>query len=554
MFCAKCGKENHDGARFCKHCGEPLESMMEKKSTDGMKPSAEMRENDAGESGGNHGKKKIIITCAAIAVIVACVIGIIAYLGSQKDAEYNAKMEEANQYLQALNYEKAETAYLDAIDIEPKRAEAYLELSDVYIVQEEYEEALAILEKGQNKTNNIESFEKKIKSVKEQAKADPKSAQYQAYYDLVMEHQDKYGEAGYDELWEENTGNLTGLCIVKLFDFNKDGNEELIIGYYYQTEGGWDSFDYEVWAWKDGKLVNVLPAVSLAQTGIVGGSVITAVKDKSIYLLVASTYKTGSEEDEENYMLNNQTEYMQYDSGEFITKHKSIIAENEWKKQYTVDDRTVKTQEEYRQLMGELPKAKKHKLYEETAFFEKENGELEMVVIGNHQYLRSIIDETERNIELLRGATEENAVSKDSPEPSDSTITIDELTDGYWENNIQAPYVFKFNEDGTMEAYGLEPYDYYQMKENGGGIEEDKLHFSHEAAYSFKDSKLIITHDDGSRTELEIVTKDAPIEWDTGLSNQLGEIPDGEMFFYETGYDGWDDIPDNAMYLVKREQ
>ena len=70
-------------------------------------------------------KKKLLIGVILGALIVAAgVVGIVKYLESKTSAEYNAKLSEADNYLEEQEYDKAETAYLEAIEIEPKKEQA----------------------------------------------------------------------------------------------------------------------------------------------------------------------------------------------------------------------------------------------------------------------------------------------------------------------------------------------------------------------------------------------------------------------------------------------
>ncbi len=55
-------------------------------------------------------------------------------------------MSQAEKYLEELDYENAEAFYLSAIEIDPKKKEPYLKLSDIYIAEEEFDKAVEILE------------------------------------------------------------------------------------------------------------------------------------------------------------------------------------------------------------------------------------------------------------------------------------------------------------------------------------------------------------------------------------------------------------------------
>ena len=50
--------------------------------------------------------------------------------------------------------DKAEESYLSAIKVDPKEEEPYLSLADLYVSQEEYDKAIAILEQAEKNTSN----------------------------------------------------------------------------------------------------------------------------------------------------------------------------------------------------------------------------------------------------------------------------------------------------------------------------------------------------------------------------------------------------------------
>ncbi len=52
------------------------------------------------------------------------------------------------KYLSEGNYEEAVIAFTAAIELEPKKADAYLGMADVYIAQNNFDAAIAILEQG----------------------------------------------------------------------------------------------------------------------------------------------------------------------------------------------------------------------------------------------------------------------------------------------------------------------------------------------------------------------------------------------------------------------
>lgn len=128
---------------------------------------------------------------------------------------------------------------------------------------------------------------------------------------------------------------------------------------------------------------------------------------------------------------------------------------------------------------------------------------------------------------------------------SSDAISIQDLTDCYWEQNIQCPSIFEFREDGTCYRYGYEPSDDpYEAIANGNYYSCDLIYY-----YNIDGDKLILTYVDSDESiVLHYVNKSYDIEWDVGLSEPLSEIGDTEYFFYETEWDKSDPFS-NAMYF-----
>ena len=148
MYCSKCGKENPDDNRFCEFCG------------------AEMI--DSGEKAALfHNKKRKGIFIAAVSglIIFAIIVSLALFFSSGNKAEYNAKIDEADRYMEELDYDRAEAAYLEAIKIDPKEEEAYLKVADIYMNLEQYDDAEKILQNGQENAGG-EAIEEKLKEVR----------------------------------------------------------------------------------------------------------------------------------------------------------------------------------------------------------------------------------------------------------------------------------------------------------------------------------------------------------------------------------------------------
>lgn len=204
---------------------------------------------------------------------------------------------DGEKYLKEKDYQQAETAFEEAIKLDPKCIEAYQGLVEVYRGTEDnehlekvYKDAVAMIndecmangkisedwEKFYSTT--IEYFEQQndkeyvltlitdlqkltsnedvIRALNQKKENYRRSERYEAYYQLILEYQEKYGEC---ELIEDGYESyLKGLCFAKLLDFNQDGDEELIIAYFdpARAEAFYDH-ELEIWDYLDGELRQV---------------------------------------------------------------------------------------------------------------------------------------------------------------------------------------------------------------------------------------------------------------------------------------------------------
>lgn len=202
-ICPACGAENPEENRFCEACGCDLQS----------EAAASAEESSNGSSAKSSPKKKklLIGVILGVLIVAGAVVGVVKYLDSKTSAEYNAKLSEADNYLEEQEYDKAETAYLEAIDIEPKKEKAYLQVADVYVTQKRYEDAEQILQKGQDKAGG-----KKIRTKLKQVQP---YGLYDDYLNVTLVPD--IGLADLDEL--KNRSQLKqGLVSAEIRDFNKD--------------------------------------------------------------------------------------------------------------------------------------------------------------------------------------------------------------------------------------------------------------------------------------------------------------------------------------------
>ena len=105
-----------------------------------------------------------------IVIVIAIVISLVFVFNRKDTKEYDNRLEQAQKYVEEMDYKRAETAYLEAIKIDSKQPKAYLKLADVYVADEQADKAIKILNKGLknvDKDDQKEIIEKKKKIEKQ---------------------------------------------------------------------------------------------------------------------------------------------------------------------------------------------------------------------------------------------------------------------------------------------------------------------------------------------------------------------------------------------------
>lgn len=128
MRCKKCNYQNESGVKYCVGCGRELTPTR------------------------NIGI--LVTTCVLFCVLV---INCFLLFGQQKERKYQTRLDSANRYLEALDYDKAKAEYLKAIKINPKEKDAYIQLGTLYEEEGDYEAAVDVYEDGIDKIPDKES-------------------------------------------------------------------------------------------------------------------------------------------------------------------------------------------------------------------------------------------------------------------------------------------------------------------------------------------------------------------------------------------------------------
>lgn len=163
MQCSKCGHLNKDAFLFCSGCGEPLAEenktgLIDEHPNDGTESlNIDLNfGNAAPQAVPEHSlkrkeKKKTkfpFILAIIIVIIVGGAAGAVFGVSALNTKKYDELIDTGNKYLEELKYEEAVEKYLEAIDVKPKREEAYVGAATSYINLDKPEKAKDILEKG----------------------------------------------------------------------------------------------------------------------------------------------------------------------------------------------------------------------------------------------------------------------------------------------------------------------------------------------------------------------------------------------------------------------
>lgn len=98
-------------------------------------------------------KCKKIWPIILIVIIIAVAAGVIIF-NSTDGARFRKQLNLGQRYLSEMNYEEAVVAFNQAIEINPRNADAYLGLADAYLGLGDEEAAFAALKKGYEATGD----------------------------------------------------------------------------------------------------------------------------------------------------------------------------------------------------------------------------------------------------------------------------------------------------------------------------------------------------------------------------------------------------------------
>ncbi|MBQ9014903.1 MAG: zinc-ribbon domain-containing protein [Firmicutes bacterium] len=253
MFCLKCGAPIREGNSFCEQCGAPVNrpapAVWEEPpaAAEELPPFQEAAPAFAKESpafanppqpAAKKRKTAIIAVVAAAVVCIGCICGVLL---TGNGPAYTKKLETARQYVNEENYDQAEETYLALIADKPKKEAAYLELSDLYLTQNRYEESVAILHKGKEVTGKASSFDPSLKKANEKFSGVWKTA----YRKLLTKNSGLIESYEYPQY--SDPSGATALC-----DINGDDVPEL---FFFESLTEYGGGTLYVYSYRNGKAV-----------------------------------------------------------------------------------------------------------------------------------------------------------------------------------------------------------------------------------------------------------------------------------------------------------
>ena len=206
MKCKKCGFDNKDGALYCSQCGSKIESSKIE----------------------NIKKNRIFMIVGIVVVVIAVALAIYFIFINQepKKSNYDLALEDADTYIEDMDYQKAEDAYLQAIDIDPKQVEPYQKLSNLYMSQNDYPKVVEILKKADENTDDETIKIKYSLATYVQDVLIPQIGQvsegnYKASYVHITNP--------YNAFEIDSIHDLAGILTSRIMDFDNDGQDELLV-------------------------------------------------------------------------------------------------------------------------------------------------------------------------------------------------------------------------------------------------------------------------------------------------------------------------------------
>ncbi|MBQ7203081.1 MAG: hypothetical protein IJS03_03575 [Eubacterium sp.] len=233
-------------------------------------------------------KSKNITTVKVITVICLVILAAIFYKNViWTSMTYN----NANELLKAEQYESAEELFIKLDDYKDSKKLAKksknlrldIELNKAidYMHDEEYSLALPILKELGDYKISKSLFKQCIVLLEDQNKNNRVDPAYTEFYKAAKKEIKKYGlpKVIKDERHKKSY-TVSGVCLITLFDFNRDGKSELIVA--HRTDSG--DFKYKIYTYHKGERHIVLENSFNTRNGYQAFEVFSASEGNLVYL------------------------------------------------------------------------------------------------------------------------------------------------------------------------------------------------------------------------------------------------------------------------------
>lgn len=197
--------------------------------------------------------KLLIIIVGGILLAATIAITAVLMVSGSDGRKYQKHMEAAQKYLDELQYEQAIAEYELAIEIEPNNIEAYQALAELYVQMEDYDSAVAVLNRGieQTESEKIANYleevqrtleEKQAQITVQESEAENSPGEVRAYWrdrdvkGYITYEYDEHGNL-IKGTWYYDDGAIYGYSayengnLVKMTHNNSDGTIDYILEY-----------------------------------------------------------------------------------------------------------------------------------------------------------------------------------------------------------------------------------------------------------------------------------------------------------------------------------
>lgn len=230
MFCSKCGAKLTEGNKFCTRCGTALIPSVPKDPEPPMPAPPK-------KSRWKHPVLMIVLIIALVICIICAAALAILLAGNGKEnteALWQEQYDLGNRYLSNGNYEEAIVAFCAAIDIDPKRPEAYRGAANAYIAMGDYESAADILDRGAEETGD-EDMKAESEQLKEAIPAVPEENTQSAEKQLTAIM--RYDSSGDPETEYRFSYNAQGYISEIRYVHHDNEDSEMVYNLTYDDEG-----------------------------------------------------------------------------------------------------------------------------------------------------------------------------------------------------------------------------------------------------------------------------------------------------------------------------